>query len=77
MATARADAKKRVVLPEAKPGDVFDIQNQGEGRLLRVCLDGPAHAPKTSRARCLAAMTSAPLRVEGGWVSLKKTTREP
>lgn len=45
MAIAIADAKKRVVLPTAKPGDVFDIQEQGEGRLLLVRLERPAPSP--------------------------------
>jgi len=42
MAISTADTKRRVVLPAAKPGDVFDIQSQGEGRLL---LEAIAAAP--------------------------------
>ena len=29
-----ADAKKRVVLPPAKPGDRFDVQISGNGKLV-------------------------------------------
>jgi len=77
MATSTADAKKRVVLPGAKPGDVFDVQNQGEDRLLLVRLERPAPGPRMSRARCLAAIASAPLRIRMDWESLKTITREP
>ena len=32
--TVTADAKKRVVLPVANPGDAFDLQVSGEGTLV-------------------------------------------
>jgi hypothetical protein len=32
--TVITDAKKRVVLPSASPGDVFDVQLAGDGRLV-------------------------------------------
>jgi hypothetical protein len=77
MATSTADAKRRVVLPVAKPGDVFDIQNQGEGRLLLVRLEPPKPEPRMSMDRCLEAITAAPLRPKMTWDSLKAVTREP
>jgi hypothetical protein len=75
--TSRADAKRRVVLPAAKPGDVFDIQNQGEGRLLLVRLESPQPGPPMCLARCLQAIAAAPLRPKMSWDSLKALTREP
>jgi hypothetical protein len=77
MAISIVDAKKRVVLPTAKPGDVFDIQEQGEGRLLLVRLERPAPAPDMTEDRCLEAMASAPLRPKMSWEALKAITREP
>lgn len=77
MATSTADAKRRVVLPAAKPGDVFDIQNQGDGRLLLVRLEPPKPGPKMSMDRCLAAIAAAPLRPKMTWDALKAVTREP
>jgi hypothetical protein len=77
MPTARADAKKRVVLHPARPGDVFDVQSQGEDRIVLVRLAPPAPGPKLSRARCLQAIASAPLRMETTWESLRALTREP
>lgn len=32
--TVKVDAKKRVLLPVAKPGDVFEIQLFGEGQFV-------------------------------------------
>ena len=77
MATATADAKRRVVLPAAKPGDVFDIQTQGEGRVLLVRLERPKPGPRMSKSRSLDAIAAAPLRPKMTWESLKATTREP
>jgi hypothetical protein len=77
MATAKADGKRRVVLPAASPGDVFEIQNQGEGRLLLVRLERPEPGPMMSMDRCLAAIAAAPLRPKMSWDSLKAVTREP
>lgn len=77
MAISTADAKRRVVLPAAKPGDVFDIQGQGEGRLLLVRLERPEPGPGMSLDRCLAAIAAAPLRPKMTWEVLKATTREP
>ena len=77
MAMSIADAKRRVVLPAAKPGDVFDIQSQGEGRLLLVRLERPKPGPGMSMARSLEAIAAAPLRPKMTWDSLKAMTREP
>ena len=77
MATSKADGKRRVVLPAAKPGDVFDIQSQGEGRLLLVRLERPEPGPRMSMGRCLEAIAAAPLRPKMSWDSLKAVTREP
>lgn len=75
MATATVDAKRRVVLPTAKPGDVFDIQHQGEGRLLLVRLEPPRLV--MSMESCLAAIAAAPLQPKTTWDSLKDIIREP
>jgi hypothetical protein len=77
MATSKADSKRRVVLPAASPGDVFEIQSQGEGRLLLVRLERPEPGPRMSMAHCLAAIAAAPLRPTMTWDSLKAVTREP
>ncbi len=77
MAISKVDAKQRVILPAAKPGDVFDIQSQGEGRLLLVRLEHPKPGARMSMARCLEAIAAAPLRPKMTWDSLKAVTREP
>lgn len=77
MAISTADTKRRVVLPAARPGDIFDIQSQGEGRLLLVRLERPEPGPGMSMASCLEAITAAPLRPKMTWDALKAVTREP
>ena len=77
MAISTVDAKQRVILPAAKPGDVFDIQSQGEGRLLLVRLERPKPGPAVSLDSCLEAIAAAPLRPKMAWESLKAMTREP
>jgi hypothetical protein len=76
MAISTVDEKRRLVLPAAKPGDVFDIQSHGEGRLLLVRLERPSE-PGMSMESCLKAIAAAPLRPKMTWDSLKATTREP
>jgi hypothetical protein len=77
MAISKVDAKQRVVLPAARPGDVFDIQSQGEGRLLLVRLERPKLGPGMSMESSLEAIATAPLRPKMTWDSLKAMTREP
>ena len=77
MATSTADAKRRVIIPAARPGDVFEIQSQGEGRLLLVRLERPKPGPRMSMEHCLEAIVAAPLRPKMTWDSLKAVTREP
>jgi len=77
VATVRADSKGRVVVPGAKPGDVFDIERQDEHRYLFVRLQRPAAAPKMTREECLEAMSRHPPPVGMSWEQLRKLTREP
>ncbi len=77
MAISTVDAKRRVVLPSARPGDIFDIQNHGEGRLLLVRLETPKPELRMSRDCCLEAIAAAPLQPRVTWDSLKAVTREP
>ncbi len=77
MSTTTVDAKKRIVLPAGRPGDVFDIQQQAEGRILLVRLEKPKHSERMSRKSCMAAMRKTPLRPVMTWDALRKLTREP
>ncbi len=65
--TTKADSKKRVVLPSAQPGDVYEIQKQGEGRYLLVRLARPKAPTKMTREECLRAMKSNPLHLTMDW----------
>lgn len=75
--TTTADSKKRVVLATAKPGDVFDVQREGEGRFVLVRLEHPAPKARMNRTQCLRAIAAAPLHPKMGWETLKSLTREP
>jgi bifunctional DNA-binding transcriptional regulator/antitoxin component of YhaV-PrlF toxin-antitoxin module len=77
MSTSKVDAKKRIVLPKGRPGDVFDIQQQAEGRYLLVRLEKPKAVTRISRETCLEAMAKAPLKPTMTWEELKRRTREP
>ena len=73
---AKTDAKKRVVLPGARPGDVFDVQNCGEGRILLVKLERPSPRQRMTRKQSLKAMAASPLRQCMSWEELRSTTRD-
>jgi len=65
------------VLRGARPGDVFDVQEQGDGRFLLVRLRRPEPRPSMSREDSLRAMDEHPLRLGMSWDELKRLTREP
>ena len=77
MGTVRADTKKRVVIPGAVAGDVFDVQREGDERYVLVRLHRPDPVPKKSREACLKAMSEMPLRMTLSWEQLRQITREP
>jgi bifunctional DNA-binding transcriptional regulator/antitoxin component of YhaV-PrlF toxin-antitoxin module len=76
MSVSKLDSKRRIVLPSGKPGDVFDIQRQIEGRFLLVRLEKPLRVKGMSRKACLEAMSKAPLRPKMKWEQLRELTRE-
>lgn len=75
--TTKVDAKRRIVLPDAAPGDVFDVQKHGEGEYLLVKLQRPAPRRRLAREECLRAMAAAPLEPTMSWDELASLTREP
>lgn len=75
--TSKTDSKRRVVLPRAKPGDVYDVQEQEEGRYLLVRLERPEPKPEMEREDSLRAMDAHPLHLEMSWEELRRLTREP
>ena len=77
MSISTADAKKRVVLPKARPGDVFDVRSQTEGQYLLVRLERPEPGAHRSRKDCLRAIAQSPLKMKMDWNQLKGLTREP
>ncbi len=77
MSTSTVDTKKRIVLPNGRPGDIFDIQQQAEGRFLLVKLEKPEHTERMTRKTCMEAMRKAPLRPTMPWEKLRELTREP
>lgn len=77
MKAVRADIKRRVVIPGAKSGDVFDVQRQGDERFVLVRLHRASEGPGMSREACLEAMDRSPLNVAHSWEQLRRITREP
>jgi hypothetical protein len=75
--TTKADAKRRIVLPEAQPGDVYDIQKQRDGTYLLVKLERPKPRRRLSKEECLRAMDESPLQPTMSWEELASLTREP
>lgn len=72
-----ADSKKRIVLPIGNPGDVFDIQRQGDGHFVLLRLARPEPKARLTRDECLQAIESSPLHLKMDWTALRELTREP
>ena len=77
MKIVRVDPKGRMVLPGAEPGDVFDVQRDGEERYVLVRLHRPVVKPRMSRQDCLEAISQSPLHPALSWDDLRELTREP
>jgi hypothetical protein len=77
MSISIVDSKKRIVLQNGRPGDVFDIQQQAEGRFLLIRLAKQERAARMTRRACKEAMRKAPLRPTMTWEKLRELTREP
>jgi hypothetical protein len=75
--TVTADAKKRVVLPDAKAGDVFACERQNENRFLLVRLAPPPPPRKKTVAEVRRALKTGKLKFDLTWDELRALTREP
>lgn len=73
---SKTDSEGRVALPSAEPGEVYDVQHQGEGRYLLVRLEKASPEPM-SRQDCLQAIQDHPLQPTMSWEELRSFTREP
>ena len=76
VSTSKVDSKKRIVLPQGRPGEIFHIEEQAEGRILLVRLEKPEPPPEMTRETCLSAMDEHPLLPTLTWEQLRKLTRE-
>jgi len=74
--TVTADAKKRVVLPGASPGDVFTCEKMGQGMLLRRVYRQKARK-KMTKKQVLGAIRRWKYIPAMSWDELRKLTREP
>jgi len=78
--TVIADSKKRVIVPGAKPGDVFTCERQSENHFLLVRLSAPPpllKAKKMTRAQIRRALKNSKLKFDMTWDQLREVTREP
>lgn len=74
--TSTADAKKRVVIPGATPGDVFKIEKNGHTVILhRIYRNVPGK--KLTRAQALKAIRRWKFKPAMSWEKLRLLTREP
>ena len=62
--TIRADSKKRVVMPDAHPGDVFAYEDHGNGHFHLVRLNMPGPPKRMTRAQVRKAIANSKLKFE-------------
>lgn len=73
--TLTADAKKRVVLPDAAPGDVFACEKTGGGILLRRVYRRPVRQKKPTKTQALKTVRSWKFKPAMSWEKLRTLTR--
>lgn len=77
MSTVTADQKRRVPLPEAQPGDVYDVHKTLDGKyVLEKRVPEGGSGPR-STIEVLTAMEAEPLDPRLRWDELRQQTREP
>ena len=76
MKVATIDTKRRLVLPGAKPGEIYAVREASPGHyeLAKVI---PAPRPKPIAEELDALLASAPLTPKMSWEDLRSLTREP
>jgi hypothetical protein len=75
--TIRADSKKRVVVPDARPDDVFAYEDHGNGHFHLVRLNIPDPPKSKTRAQVRKALAGSKLKFDLSWDQLRELTREP
>jgi hypothetical protein len=75
--TIKADSKKRVVVPDARPGDIFAYEDCGNGHFHLVRLNMPGSPKKRTREQVRKALASSKLKFDISWGELREMTREP
>lgn len=75
--TLKADAKKRIMIPDAHPGDVFAYEDHGNGHYLLVRLTKTAPKQRLTRKAVMQAIDGWQSKPEMSWEKLRSMTREP
>jgi hypothetical protein len=76
MKVVRVDSKKRVVLPDGKPGDWMLVEESEAGTYTLKRVELPKTRRKSSSSVRKAVRTT-PLNMKMDWEQLRKLTREP
>jgi len=76
MSKLRVDTESRIELPGTKPGQLFEVQEQGKASYLLVRLDEEIPVRPKTPEELLQAMDRYPLRPTMSWEQLRKITRE-
>jgi hypothetical protein len=69
--TVTADAKKRVVVPGVKPGDVFACEQQDDNHFLLVRLVRPPKPARKTKAEVRRAIKNSRLKFDVTWDELR------
>ena len=75
--TVTADSKKRVVVPSARPGDVFTCEQRDENHFWLARLNPPPPPKKMTKAQVRRAIKNSKMKFDMTWDELRELTREP
>jgi hypothetical protein len=68
------DEHKRVILPQAKPGDVFEVEARSDGAILLTRVE---QRQKPTREQVQKALDNWSAKTDMTWEELRQMTREP
>jgi hypothetical protein len=73
----RTDSKRRIRLPQANPGDYYQVVSSQSGDMTLIKINATEPTEVKSEEQVEQILAEEPLRFTQTWEQLRSTTREP
>jgi hypothetical protein len=73
---ATVDDQRRLVLPQAEPGEVFQIESQADGKILLIPVSLAGSHKKPTREEIRRALDNVSAKCDMTWEEIRAMTRD-